>query len=86
MFTVHRRYFRVNRRALAYLKFIIEAYEGLATLSTVDREGAIISITSPSCLSDDLDLLLEALSRETEMNELPQPDEAAAGIRGKHHA
>jgi hypothetical protein len=57
MFPAHRRYFRVGRRDLAYLKFIIEAYDGLATLSTVEREGAIVSITSPSCRAADLDQL-----------------------------
>ena len=70
----HRRFFRVGRRDLAYLKFIIEAYEGLAILSTVEKEGPVISITSPSCSAAEIDLLLAALSREVAMTEaLPFP-------------
>ena len=86
MFTVHRRFFRVGRRDLAYLKFIIEAYDGLATLSTVEREGAIVSITAPSCRAADIDRLIEALSRETEMIELPMPSGTAEDRGGEDHA
>ena len=69
MHTSHRRLFRIGRRDLAYLKFIIEAYEGLAVLSTVEKEGPVVSITSPSCLAAEIDLLLAALSREVAMTE-----------------
>jgi Domain of unknown function (DUF4911) len=69
MFTSHRRFFRVDRRELAYLKFIVEAYEGLTILSTVEKEVPVISITSPSCLASEIDLLLAALSREVAMTE-----------------
>jgi len=73
MFPSHKRFFRVDRRDLAYLKFIIEAYEGLAILSTVEKEGHVISITSPSCLAAEIDLLLAALSREVVMTETTPP-------------
>ena len=69
----HRRFFRVGRRDLAYLKFIIEAYEGVAILSTVDREGPLIRITSTPSLAAELDLLLAALSREIVMTETAPP-------------
>ena len=44
MFHSLARYFRVSRHDLVYLKFILEAYEGLAVLSTIEREGAIVRI------------------------------------------
>jgi len=73
MFDSEARYFRVNRADLAYLKFILEAYEGLATLSTVNREGAVVRIAYPHFSSRDVDALLHALGKEIEMTEVPQP-------------
>lgn len=71
------RYFRVNRRELVYLKFILEAYEGLSTLSTVDREGVIVRIGYPRCFSRDMDSLLQALGNEIALAEVPPPADDA---------
>jgi len=73
IFASHARYFRVNRVDLVYLKFILEAYEGLAVLSTVEREGAIVRIGYPHFSGGDLDDLLHALAKEITMTEVPQP-------------
>jgi hypothetical protein len=74
MFTSEARYYRVNRLDLVYLKFILEAYEGLAILSTVDREGAIVRIGYPLFSEEELDALLLSLAREIEMTEVPRPE------------
>jgi len=74
MFASEARYFRVNRPDLVYLKFILEAYEGLAVLSTADREGAIVRISYPLFSKEELDLLLSALAREIAMTEVPRPE------------
>jgi hypothetical protein len=58
---------------LVYLKFILEAYEGLAVLSTVEREGAIVRICYPYFSAEDVDRLLQALGGEIELQEVPQP-------------
>jgi len=79
MFETEARYFRVDRRDLVYLKFILEAYEGLAVLSTVEREEAIVRIAYPSCTAADVDLLLRALAKEIDIAEVPQPP-GCAGI------
>ena len=64
------RYFRVERRELVYLKFIVEAYEGLATLSTADREHGIVVISYPRHFAEDLDALLNALGTEIALQEV----------------
>jgi predicted aconitase len=74
------RYFRVNRHDLVYLKFILEAYEGLATLSTVESEGAVVRIGYPHFSAADLDALLLALSGEIEMTEVPMPAGHVEGL------
>jgi phage tail protein X len=73
MFETQARYFHVNRHDLVYLKFILEAYEGLATLSTVVREGAIVRVGYPRFSAKVVDALLLALSGEIEMKEVPMP-------------
>lgn len=65
------RYFRVERHDLAYLKFIVESYEGLAILSTADRETGTVVVSYPSYFAEDMDLLLKALGTEIAMKEVP---------------
>lgn len=46
---------------IAFLKFILEGYDGLAVLSTVDRKVGLVSLRYfPSC-RDELIALLESL-------------------------
>lgn len=80
MFHSQARYFRVNRHDLVYLKFIIEAYEGLAVLSTVEREGAVVRISYPCFSAGDVDALMLAMSGEIEIMEVPIPAGYADGL------
>ncbi|NVN92745.1 MAG: DUF4911 domain-containing protein [Desulfuromonadales bacterium] len=58
------RYFRVNRRDMVYLKFILEAYEGMNVMSTVDNAAGIIRIVIMPGFEDDMDALLAELGRQ----------------------
>ncbi len=80
MIATNARYFRVHRHDLVYLKFIIEAYEGLATMSTVNRDGVIIRVAYPSFFSRDVADLLQALGKEIEMTEVPPPVECSGSL------
>lgn len=41
---------RVNRRDIAILKFILEGYDGLAQLTTVDASaGKLVLMIAPGC-------------------------------------
>ena len=79
MSTIHvpgetiKRYYRVDRRDIAFLRFIFEAYDGLAIIETLNPEsGDIVFHIAPGCESDvdvvlrDLksDILLEAANFE----------------------
>ncbi len=47
--TVVRNY-RVNRREIGYLKFILEAYDNLAMLTTLDPQRGIVQLRiAPGC-------------------------------------
>lgn len=60
-------YFQVNRRELIYLKFILEAYEGLSTLSTVDQKQGIVELTVLEPFQDDMAGLMAALQKEIDL-------------------
>lgn len=65
-----KRYFSVRRRDIAYLRFIIESYEGLATLSTVDGKVGIVSLAVPGCFVEEMDRLVLALENEIAIKEI----------------
>jgi hypothetical protein len=45
-----RRFYRMDRRQIGYVKFILEAYDNLAVLSTVDAQAAVVGIlVAPGC-------------------------------------
>jgi hypothetical protein len=59
MQTIQRR-FRVERSQIAFIKFIFEAYEGIACLSTIDRQAGLISLKiAPGCYKTACDLMDE---------------------------
>jgi hypothetical protein len=37
-------YYKVDRRHISLLRFILEAYEGVATLTTVDAQAGIVKV------------------------------------------
>ncbi|MEI6209087.1 MAG: DUF4911 domain-containing protein [Desulfuromonadales bacterium] len=61
------RYFRVDRRDMVYLKFILEAYEGMNVMSTVDNKAGIIRIAVMSGFIQDMDSLLSELGQKVNM-------------------
>jgi hypothetical protein len=88
MFPSLKRYFLLDRRDVAYLKFILEAYEGLATLSTLERTGeeALVRLTVlPSCAAD-LESLINALRQDIAMTETAPPPGGDAESKERDHA
>ncbi len=56
-----KRYYRVDRSEISYLRFIFEAYEGIATIETLNPEsGLIVIYIAPGCVSD-VELVLRDL-------------------------
>ena len=59
-----KKYMRVDRRRIGYMKFIFEAYDGIANLTTIDAARGIISINIPEGCNDTVDNLLEVLRHD----------------------
>lgn len=61
------RYFKVRHRDMVYLKFILEAYEGMNVMSTVDNVAGIIRIAIMEGFEADMDGVLAELGRQVAM-------------------
>ena len=59
-----RRYYRVDRREIAFLRFIFEAYDGIAVVKTVDAQKGIILLYIPPGCEDDVDYVLQDLAKQ----------------------
>jgi hypothetical protein len=59
-----KRFFRMPPRDIAYFQFVIEAYDGIATVSTVDSRAAVVMLCIPDGLEGFVDDVLQALARE----------------------
>lgn len=69
------RYFKVARRDMVYLKFILEAYEGMNVMSTVDNQAGIIRIAIMPGFVEDMDALLAELGKKVNMEPVQWNDE-----------
>lgn len=46
----HKHYYRVDRRQISFIRFVIEAYEGVAVVTTLDRSLGLIGVAvAPGC-------------------------------------
>lgn len=65
-----KKFFRVDRREIAFLRFVLEACEGIATMRTIDEasETVLLSI-SPGC-EHEVDAVLRDLEKEIRMTQV----------------
>ncbi len=75
--SVRIKYFSVDRCDIAYLRFIIESYDNLAILSTVDSEKGIVSLTIPIDFIEDAEQLVRELAKEISISEINPPEESS---------
>jgi len=60
---------RVDRREICYLKFILEAYDGIATLTTIDaHQGIVMLRIAPGC-EGDVETVLQDLKKDIIIND-----------------
>jgi hypothetical protein len=58
-----KKYYRVDRREISFLKFIFESYDGITMFSTIDPDLGIVEFhISPGCESD-VEMVLNDLQK-----------------------
>ena len=69
------RCFLIPRTQIAYLRFILESYDGLAFMRTLDPVKAVVEIGYSPTRRLDAEGLILALAKETGLTEIPQPED-----------
>ncbi|PLX80126.1 MAG: DUF4911 domain-containing protein [Desulfuromonas sp.] len=70
-----KKYYILEKAEIAYLRFVLESYDGLAFVRTLDKTGALVEVAYPPSRSADAEILLAALEQETGMTETATPAE-----------
>jgi hypothetical protein len=65
------KYFRLRREDIAYFKFIIESYDGMAVVRTKDPSEATVELMVAPGWEKDLEEVLEGLRKEICLEPLP---------------
>jgi len=65
------RYLRLRRRDIAYFKFVIESYEGMAVVRTRDPQEAVVELMVAPGWEKEVDEVLEGLQKEIPIEPLP---------------
>ena len=68
-----RRYYRIDRRQIHYLKFILEGYDGVAIMKTVDSHAGLVVIhVAPGC-EYEVNAIMDNLTRDIRIETAPAP-------------
>ena len=67
--------YRIDPRQIHYLQFILEAYEGVATLTTLDAREGRVQLTVPPGGEADARSVMEALEGELGRERLKREEE-----------
>lgn len=68
-----KRYYRLPRAGIAPLRFLLESYDGLLFMRTLDPREALVEVAYPPSRRRDAEDLLAALCGELSMTETPPP-------------
>ena len=78
-------YLRLQREDIALLKFVIEAYEGIAIVRTIDRKKATVAVLAMPDLLHHVRAVLESLREHMDWYEIPRPEEQDDWLMQKVH-
>jgi hypothetical protein len=59
-----KKYLRVDRKQIHFIRFILEGYDGIATLTTVDPHTGVVCLNiSPGC-KDEVETVLQEIKTD----------------------
>jgi len=73
-----KKYLRIDRSEICFLKFILEAYDGIAVLTTVDpAKGIVVINIAPGC-EDVVEMIIKDLAKGIMMKEVSDAGDNSA--------
>ena len=58
-----KKYLRIDRREICFLKFILEAYDGIASITTVNSDLGVVRLHIPPGSAEDVEIILQDLKK-----------------------
>jgi len=71
--TLHELYFTIRPEDIAYVKFVLESYDGVGIIRTVDRWKAVIVALVVEDFLAAARALFASLKNEVDLAEIPRP-------------
>jgi hypothetical protein len=65
-----KKWLKIKRNKIALVQFIIEGYEGMATVTTMDPQSAVIQVSIMPEFLQEITNLLESLKNEYHLEEI----------------
>lgn len=66
---ITKKYYIIDRKNISYLKFIFEACEGIAVITTIDPEIGLILFRIPPGCEKDVETVIQGLKKEIMIEE-----------------
>ncbi len=70
---LHEIFLEIRPQDIAYLKFVIESYEGVGIIRTVDQKRAIVDLLVVESSLQTARSILASLQDEVPLKEIPRP-------------
>jgi hypothetical protein len=71
---LEKRYYILSRKNIGYLRFILESYDGLLFMRTVDAKAGLIEVGYHPSRRDDALRLLQSLAEEVGLEKTDPPE------------
>jgi hypothetical protein len=78
-------YLRIRREDIALLKFVIESYEEIGIVRTLDRKKATVAVLAMPDYLSHMRAALESLREHMDWYEIPPPEEQDDWLMKKVH-
>ncbi len=78
-------YLRIQREDVALIKFVLESYEGIGIVRTIDRKKATVVVLAMPDLIDHVRAVLESLREHMDWYEILPPVEQDDWLMQKVH-
>lgn len=72
-------FYQVNREQINRIKFVLESFENLMVISTIDQEASKIQITIAPDFLEDCKKIIESVGKDFLMIPLDEPSNVSQG-------
>jgi|YelNatPaOPRAMG01_1025707.scaffolds.fasta_scaffold47213_1 hypothetical protein len=69
-----KKYFKTDKKSIVLIQFVLEGYEHMANVTTLDAEEALIRVSIAEDFLDDINGVLKFLKTKHRLQELPSAE------------